>query len=186
MNEGSERKPRVRREKNFIVEENVDAIRWPRQCAACQGPAEVIENLTLERTLKVVGKIRVEVAGIPYCQACVPKIRRNKRLDKVRYVVALVAGIPIGLLLILAVARRPGTTFIWIGLLMLIGIAIGYGLAYLLVKFPVKALLRGRFVPPVEAWLLEEKKRDGREGASVVISIPNKAYAAKFAQLNGL
>jgi len=186
MSAGAQRRPRVRREKNFIVEENIDAIRWPKECAACQGPAEVSDDLRLERNIKVLGKIHVEVPGIPYCRACDPKIRRYKRLDRVRYVVALILGIPIGLLLIVAMARQPGTTFIWIGLVMLIGLVIGYGLAYLIVKFPVKALFRGHFVQPVEAWLVEEKKRDGREGASVVISIPNKAYAEKFAQLNGV
>jgi hypothetical protein len=182
---GTQRRPRVRREKNFIVEENIEAIRWPTECAACQGPAEVSDDLRLERNIKALGKIHVEVPGIPYCRACAPKVRRHRGLDRVRYVVALVLGIPIGLLLIVATARQPGTRFIWLGLVMLIGIAIGYGLAYLLVKFPVKAIFRAHFVRPVEAWLIQEKKRDGSEGVSVVIHIPNKVYAEKFAQLNG-
>ena len=186
MNGESDRRPRVRREKNFVVEENIDGLRWPGECAACGGPAEITDHLKLERNIKVLGKIHVEVPGIPYCQVCAPKIHSSRRLDKVRWVVTLVVGIPIGLLFILAAAQRPGTTFIWIGLLMLLGIAIGYGLATLIVKYPVKALLGGRLVQPVEAWLIEEKKRDGKEGASVVISIPNKVYAEKFAHLNGV
>jgi len=176
----------MRREKNFIVEENIDAIRWPKECAACGGPAEITDDLKLERNIKTLGKIKVQIPGIPYCQACAPRIRRHRRLDRVRWVVTLVLGIPIGLLLIVATARQPGTRFIWIGLLFLIGIALGYGLAFLIVKFPVKALFRRSFVEPVDAWVIEEKKRDGREGASVVISIPNRAYADKFAQLNGV
>ena len=69
--------------------------------------------------------------------------------------------------------------------MLLIGIAIGYGLAWLIVKFPVKMLFRRRFAEPVDAWLIEEKKSDGKEGVSVVITIPNKDYAARFGQLNG-
>ena len=179
-------RPRVRRaKKNFVVEENIGAIQWPQECAACGGPAEVTDSLNLERTFKGLGKIHVEVSSIPYCQTCLPKIRRGKLLDQVRHIVALALGIPIGLLLILTAARQPGTTFIWCSLLLLIGIAIGYGLAWLIVKFPVKMLFRRRFAEPVDAWLIEEKKSDGKEGVSVVITIPNKDYAARFGQLNG-
>jgi len=181
-----ERKPHMRRGTNFIVEENVDTIQWPHECAVCGGPVEATDSLELKKTFKALGKIQVKVAGIPYCQVCLPKIHRGKMLDKVVYVVAFVLGIPIGLLLTTAVARQPGTTYVCCGLLMAVGLVIGYGLSWLIIKFPVRLLFKKYFASPVDAWLIEEKKSDGKNGMSVVISIPNKNYADKFAQLNGV
>lgn len=176
MDDKLQKRPRVRQErKNFIVEQNIDAIQWPPECAVCGGRAEVTDTLKLEATFKNLGKVRIEVPGIPYCQGCFPKIRRGKLLDRVRYIVALVLGIPIGLLFVWMATKQPGATFVWCGLLLAMGLLIGYGLAWLIVKFPVKMLFRGYFVEPVDAWLV---------GTSVVISIPNRGYAAKFAQLN--
>jgi hypothetical protein len=38
----------------------------------------------------------------------------------------------------------------------------------------------------VDAWLIKEEKKDKKEGISVVIAIPNKQYASKFAQANSV
>lgn len=66
------------------------------------------------------------------------------------------------------------------------GFAIGYGLAWLLVRLPARIILRNRMVEPIVAWLITEKKSGGREGISLVIAIPNKDFSGKFASLNGV
>lgn len=183
-----QKKSVIRRVKrNFVVEENIQDIRWPAECAACGGAGELEDSLILKSKFKNLGKIQVEVKGIPYCRACFPKIRRGKLLDKITTIMAYVLGIPLGVLLIILSAQSQqgsGSGFIWIGLIFLIAIAMGYGISWLLIKMPVKLIFKRNFVAPVDGWLIEEVKKDGKEGVSVVISIPNNGYSAKFAEIN--
>ncbi len=185
MDTQQERLARVRRaKKNFVVEENVDAVKWPKECANCGGPAEVSDTLRMNKNFKGVGQIKVEVKNIPYCRTCLPKIRAGQRLDRTQMVVAFLIGIPLGILLIAMMARDRSVQFIFCGLVFLMTLAVGYGIAWLLVKLPAKLLLGKRIAEPVDGWLIEEKKADGKEGVSVVLTIPREDFALKFAELN--
>lgn len=66
----------------------------------------------------------------------------------------------------------PLDSFVFCGFIYVISLLIAYGLALLLIKLPVKTILRQRIAEPVDAWLITEKKRDGREGLSVLLGIP--------------
>ncbi len=182
----AEMKPTIRFEKNFIVEENLTAITWPQECAVCGGPVDIKDAISLKENFKGFGVIKVEVAGIPYCSDCFPRIRAGKRLNKLVWALMFVIGIPIGLLLILAAMTNQNTSVVLCGFLIVLGLAVGYGLAWLFVKLPAKILLKKRIIEPVDAWLIKEEKKDKKEGISVVIAIPNKQYAGKFAQANGV
>jgi hypothetical protein len=187
----AERKPTVRFAKNFIVEENLDAVQWPQECAACGNPGSVTDSISLEEDFKGFGKIHVEVPGIPYCQDCFPRIRTGKRLKGLMTTLTWILGIPIGILFIVLSytsneVQPMQTRFIFCGLLLLLGLAAGYGLAWLFVKLPAKIFLKKKFIEPVDAWLIKEQKKDKKEGISVVIAIPNKIYRRKFAALNGV
>jgi len=179
-----ERRPKVILKENFVVEENIDSIRWPQECSVCGGAVEQTDDIKLKKKFKNFGEINVDVLGIPYCKACFAKSRRTKFLDNVTLVISLILGIPLSILAIVASMATPGTQFVWFGLIFVLVIGICYGVVWLVVKFPIRALFKGHFVDLVNAWLIEEKKSDGREGVSVVIEIPNKVYANKFAQLN--
>lgn len=188
MEHQSGRKALVHRAKgNFVVEENIGNVQWPQQCAVCGGPAETTDCLHLHSTFKALGKIDVDVDGIPYCRECFPKVHRGKVLERVRTALAFVLGIPLGLyLIVLSMQQRSsGSKFVWIGMIMVLALAAGFGLSWLIVDFPIRRLFRRQFAKPVDAWLIEENKSDNREGISVVISIPNEDYAAAFAGLNG-
>lgn len=176
----------LRRGKSFVLQENLTAVRWPPECVVCGGSAAVTDTLKLVKTFKTLGKINIELPGIPYCQNCAPKIRHGKLLNQATYILAFILGIPIGIAFIVAAASNQQNTFIWCGLLLLIGLAIGYFLAWLLIKLPIKLIFRRSLAEPVDAWLIEEKKQDGKLGLSVMLSIPYPTYADRFAALNGI
>jgi len=179
------RVPKMRREKNFIVEENLDAVQWPQECSWCGGPVEHLETLRLKEKFKSVGQIQAEVAGIPYCLRCAGRARWTGRLNTVVVIIAFVIGIPLAVFAIGQVLTgRSNTNIISWGWAFVVCIAIGYGIAWLVVKLPFKLVLGKRLVESVGAGLFEEKKSDGRKGVSAAISIPRKAYADKFAQVN--
>lgn len=182
----AERKPKIRFQKNYVVEENLDAIEWPQECAACNGPVEIKDAIHLKEKFKGFGEIKVELAGIPYCQTCFPKIGAGKQLDRTHLILSFVIGIPLGVLLIAMLLADQNTNFIWCGAIFFIAYLIGYGIAWLFVKLPARIFLKGRIIEPVSAWLITEQKADKKEGISVIIAIPNKSYAGKFAQLNGI
>ena len=181
--------PKIRRKNNFFVEQNVESIQWPQECCTCGGPPEHTEDLRLKKKFKNYGEIKVQVKGIPYCQVCAGRSRITKTINAIVRVLAFVIGIPLGIFLIVLSAQNSSSSnrIIFIGLIFLISIGIGYGLAWLLVKLPAKIILRKRMVEPVDAWMIEDdEKSDGKKGLSVVIAIPNKTYADKFAALNGV
>jgi hypothetical protein len=177
----------MRREKNFIIEENVSNVRWPEECSGCEGPAEKHEDIHLEKKFKNLGQIKIDVKGIPYCQDCLKKARAAKRLDRAIQILALVFGIPLAIFGIAnqVSSQSSGSTFIMCGFEILLCIALCYGIFWLLIKLPLRKIFKDRYKDPVSAWMIEEKKRDGRQGLSVVIRIPNRGYADKFAFLNG-
>lgn len=178
--------PVIRFAKNFIVEENLASVSWPQECAVCGNPPAIKDAISLKETFKGFGEVKVEVAGIPYCSECFPRIRAGKRLNKLVWALSFVIGIPIGILLILAAMTNKNTTFILCGILLALGWLVGYGLAWLLVKLPAKIFLKKKIIEPVDSWLIKEEKKDKKEGISVVIAIPNKLYANKFAAVNGV
>lgn len=182
----AETKSTIRFAKNFVVEENLAAVTWPQECAACGGPPDIKDAILLKESFKGFGEIKVEVAGIPYCPDCFPRIRAGKRLNTLVWILSFVVGIPIGILLILAAMTNKSSSIVMCGILIALGWAVGYGLAWLFVKLPAKILLKKRIIEPVDAWLIKEEKKDKKEGISVVIAIPNKQYARKFAQANGV
>jgi hypothetical protein len=182
------RAPKIRRTRNFIVEQNVESIQWPQECCACSNPPEHTDNLHIKKKFKNYGEIKVQVKGIPYCEVCAKRSRTTKVVDTIVRVLAFVFGIPLGIFLIVLSARTSSSNqVIFLGLILILSIGIGYGFAWLVVKLPAKLILGKHMVEPVDAWLIEDDaKSDGKKGLSVVIEIPNKAYADKFAELNGI
>jgi hypothetical protein len=181
------RLPQVRREKkNFVVEENIDAVKWPQECANCGGRPEVFDSLKMAKEFKGVGNVTIEVKGIPYCQSCFARVRRGKRLFIAHWVFTLVVGIPLGILWIVAMMSSQDVKLIVCGLHILVSLIIAYLLGWLIIKLPVKLILGKKLAEPVDGWPIEEKKQDGKEGLSVVLAIPREDYALKFAKLNSV
>jgi hypothetical protein len=184
-----EKVAKIRRaKKNFVIEENVDKIKWPQECANGCGQSVGMTNDTLEmsKDFKGLGKVNVVVKDIPYCQECYPRIKTGKTVNTIRLVVGIILGIPLGVVLIIQQYQDQSTQFILCGFIFLISILIGYAIAWLLVKLPAKLILGKHFAEPISGNLIEEKKADGKQGMSIVLTIPNKDYAAKFAALNGV
>jgi len=179
-----ERKPKITRGRNFTVEQNVDAIQWPHDCAVCGNPPQTYDNVHLSKNFKNLGRVSTTVANIPYCSTCYPKIKATKRLDKSVGILAMVFGIPLGIFLAALMAKQPGTQFICIGLLVVVGIGIAYGIFWLLIRFPIKSIFKNRYVDYVDAWYVEAQGADKQPVLNVVIEIPNRAFADKFAILN--
>jgi hypothetical protein len=174
--------------KNFVIEENVDRIKWPQECANGCGQTSGFTNDTLKmsKDFKGLGKVNVVINDIPYCQECYPRIKTGKTVNTIRLVVGVIVGILLGVVLIIQQFQDQSTQFILCGFIMLISIFLGYGIAWLLVKLPAKLILGKHFAEPIDGNLIEEKKADGKMGMSVVLTIPNKDYAAKFAALNNV
>ena len=187
MDTAIEQKPKIRREKkNIVVEENVKAVRWPQECVGCGSTAVQFDSILLKEKYKAFGEIQVQVEGIPYCQACFAKSRSGARLNLVVWIITFVLAIPLSALFILqSYSQQSGQGgIVWCSMIFLFTLLFSYGLVWFLVKLPAKAILRKRILEPVTAWLIEEKKSDGKNGISLVLSIPNPAYALKFAALN--
>jgi hypothetical protein len=180
-----EKKPVIRFQKNFIVEENLTSIVWPPECENCGGPVEVKDTIALKENYKSFGTIKVDVAGIPYCNYCFSRVKRGKRVNRLQTILTYVIGIPIGIGIIIMAMADQDTTVVLLGVCLVLGVLIGYGISWLIVKLPSK-LFGKRILEPVSAYLWQDKKKDGKEGISVLIEIPNKAYASKFAATNGV
>jgi hypothetical protein len=179
-----EKKARIRQEKNFVIEENIDAVQWPNECSACGAAVEVSDTIRMAKKFKNFGTITSELKTIPYCSACFAKVKATRRLDKVVFTLALVFGIPLGLLLTSLIAKQPGTTLVFCGLLIVAGVAIAWGFFYLLIRYPIKAIFKNNFVEYIDAWLFEDTKPGAQDRLSVAVSIPRKSFAEKFATLN--
>jgi hypothetical protein len=185
MDAQSVKVPRLRRaKKNFVVEENIDAVRWPQECANCGGRPEVFDSLKMAKEFKGVGNVTIEVQRIPYCQSCFPKIRRGKRLFIAHWVFTLVIGLPLGILWIVAMMSSQEVRLVVCGFHILLSLIIAYLRGWLVIKLPAKLILGKGLAKPVDGWPIEEKKQDGKEGLSVVLVIPREDYALKFAELN--
>lgn len=178
-----EKTPRVRREKNFTVEENIDAIRWPAECAWCGGAVERYETIRMKDKFKEYGQVQAELKGIPYCQRCARNAKRTDRLNTIVFIVGLVIGIPLTIFAKVQPSTGGEAEMPW-WLTFVVCVGIGYGLAWLLLKLPYKLIFRKNVAEPVTAWQVEEFKSDGKQGVSVVINIPNKNFSDKFAELN--
>lgn len=184
-----ERVAKVRwQKKNFVIEENVDQIKWPQECAnGCGQPVIGTahnDTLTMSKDFKGIGKVNVTVKDVPYCHDCYPRIKTGKTVNTIRLVVGIIIGIILGVILIIQQMQDSDTQFVFCGFILIISILIGYGFAWLLVKLPAKLILGKHFAEPIDASLIEEKKTDGKQGMSVLLTIPNKDYATKFATLN--
>ena len=183
--EGTQRTvPIVRREKNFIIEENLEALAWPQECCWCGSQVETFDSIKLKEKFKGIGLVQTELTGIPYCKGCGRRARTIGRVNNTVIILALIIGIA---LTIFAKTQgqsgASGSDLPW-WLAFLVCFAIGYGIAWILIKLPFKLLLGKRLVEPVTAWFIEEYKSNGKQGVCVSVSIPQKGYADKFAQLN--
>ncbi len=177
--------PIMRHEKNFIVEKNIAAVQWPQECSVCGKTYDQKENLKLKTKFKSLGEIQVNVDGIPYCKVCFSKTKSYNRLDTVAWVITIILAIPIFILGLTGMAQNSsGNTVIFLGMYFLLSVAIAYGIVWLLIKLPIRKLFKNRFAKPVSAWLIEDDRPDKTKGVSVVIAIPDKTYAGKFAALN--
>lgn len=179
-----ERKARVRRERNFVIEENIDVVKWPGECSVCGAAPLVMDSIKMEKKYKNFGIVRSELKGIPYCVSCFGKVKATRRLDKAVMILALIFGIPLGLFLSYLSSQQPGTRLICLGLLVVAGVGIAWVFFYLLIRYPIKAIFKNRYVEYIDAWLFEDVKTGAREGLSVAVSIPRKEFADKFAVLN--
>ncbi|KAF0111743.1 MAG: hypothetical protein FD147_754 [Chloroflexi bacterium] len=178
------KKAKIRRAVNFIIEENIEAVQWPRECSACGGIPTIFDRIKMEKKFKNFGIIISELRNIPYCKPCFQKVIATKGLDKIVLTLALIFGIPLGLLLSYLMAKDPGTRIVCLGLLLVAGVGIAWVFFYLLIRFPVKSIFKNNFTEYIDAWLFEDEKADRTEGLSVMVSIPNKRFAEKFAVLN--
>jgi len=181
-----ERKAKIRKSGGgFVVEENVDAVKWPHECVVCGAAPTMTDDIHLARKMKNVGQVRTQVTGVPYCDTCFKKVKATRRLDTAVYILALVFGIPLGLLLTSFAANAPGSQFVCCGLLMAAGIVIAWLVFYLIIRFPVKSIFKDKFVEEVVTASLNEVTRlDGSQGFNVSISITRPEYAQKFSDLN--
>lgn len=169
----------------FVVEENVDAVKWPHECVVCGAAPMLTDDINLARKMKNVDQVRTQVKGIPYCEPCLKKVKATRRLDMVVYILALVFGIPLGLLLTSLSANTPGTQIVCCGLLMVAGVVIAWLVFYLIIRFPVKSIFKNKFIEEVvTASLNEVTHLDGSQGFNVSISITRPEYAEKFSGLN--
>ncbi len=186
MDAAVERKAKIRKAGGgFVVEENVDAVKWPHECVVCGAAPMLTDDINLARKMKNVGQVRTQVKGIPYCETCFKKVKATRRLDMVVYILALVFGIPLGLFFTSFSANTPGTQFVCCGLLMVAGIGIAWLVFYLIIRFPVKSIFKDKFVEEtVTASLNEITRLDGSQGFNVSISITRPEYAGKFNDLN--
>lgn len=186
MDAVAERKAKIRKVGGaFVVEENVDAVKWPHECVVCGAVPTLTDDINLTRKMKNVGQVRTQVKGIPYCEPCFKKVKATRRLDMVVYVLALVFGIPLGIFLTSLSANTPGTQFVCCGLLIAAGIVIAWLVFYLIIRFPVKSIFKNKFVEEtVTASLNEVTRLDGSQGFNIGISITRPEYAQKFSDLN--
>jgi len=174
--------------KNLVIEENVDLIKWPQECAnGCGQPVVGTANndtFTMSKDFKGIGKVNVVIKDIPYCQDCFPRIKTGKTVNSIRLVVGIIIGIGLGAIMIIQQMQDSSVQFVFCSFILIISVLIGYGIAWLLVKLPAKLILGKHFAEPISASIIEEKKADGKQGMSILLSIPHKDYAAKFGALN--
>ncbi len=194
----------IRREKkNFVVEGKtptqksvrekikselqglIDAVKWPQECANCGRPVQKTDTLILSSSIKGTGAVAVSVKGIPYCEDCFPKIKRSQNIAFAQLVVTALVGIVLTILLIIWQFNSDSPVVVCGGAALL-SFAVGYGLSWLFVKLPAKIFMKDKIAEPVTGNLKEQQKGGGKKVVSVVLSIPNEGYAAKFAQLNGV
>jgi hypothetical protein len=182
-----ERKPITRRKKKFFVEENVDAIQWPQECAVCGKPVENYDdNEFISNKFKnLTGAI---IPKVPYCHTCYSKVKATRRLDMSINILAFVIGIPLGIFLAYDYGKTEPllskTTWVCMGIVFIIVLFFMIKLLQLLIRLPIKFIFKNRYTDCVE---FDDKLReqiDKRPGRILVITIPNKLYADKFAILN--
>ena len=92
-----ELKPRIHRGKKrkFIVEDNVGAIQWPQECAACGKPVEVYDD-NMDKSTSFMNCYKVSPPKVPYCQTCFTKVKATKRLDTAVMFLGILFGLPLG------------------------------------------------------------------------------------------
>jgi hypothetical protein len=167
----------------------INSVKWPQECANCGRPVKItdtlIETVSLADTGAVKAAVSVSVQGIPYCEVCFPKIKKAQNVYFTQLIVTFLIGIPLSFLLI-KTQGESDSPFIFCGMLTALSFTIGYGLSWLLVKLPTKIFMKEKIAEPVKGKLIEEVKADGNKIVSLVLSIPNEGYAAKFAEINGV
>jgi hypothetical protein len=182
-------KPKIRmgKKQKFVVEEHVEAIQWPQECAACGKPAEVYDD-NADRIGSFMNCYKVTPPRVPYCNSCFKKVKATKRLDTALLFIGTLFGIPAGLLLAysfyLTLEKITKTEIMCLGLIAAIGFVAGVQFIRFLIRGPVKAIFKNRYTGYVEFDDKNIKLSDAVSTWFLEISIPNKLYAAKFAALN--
>ena len=77
-------------DKWFVVEENLEAIKWPQECSWCGDLVERFDCLRVKGKFKDAGQIQNEIAGIPYCKQCIGRSRLTGVLNNIVIIMAFV------------------------------------------------------------------------------------------------
>jgi hypothetical protein len=168
---------------NTLVLDRVDGLVWPQECVHCGGPVQATDSLLLKDDVRNVGKVEVEVKGIPYCETCFPKIKKSKEISKKQNgFFNWFAGLLV--LITLYIVINEQLNYLQCGLGILLCVIIAYGFSWFAVVLPVKVLQGGSLAEPVSGRLQQATLPDGKHGFEVVLTIPNPRYADRLFALN--
>jgi len=191
MEMSMERKPKIRfgKKKKLIVEENVDAIQWPQECAACGKQVDYYDD-NEDQSASFKNMYGVIPPKVPYCQTCFSKVKATKQLDTAVLFIGFIFGIPLGIFLAYILYRTQEafskTTIMCMGLIGAFGLYAGIIIIKFLIRGPIKSIFKNRYTEYVE---FDHNNVNISENKSVwilEILIPNKLYATKFATLNSV
>jgi len=186
-----ELKPKIRRGKKrkFIVEENVGAIQWPQECAACGKPVEVYDE-NEDKSASFMNCYNVTPPKVPYCLTCYTKVKATKRLDTAVLFLGVIFGLPLGIFLAFmlykAYEKLTKELIFCMGSIAVLGFLVGVKLIKFLIRGPFKAIFKNRYTGYVEFDDQNKKISDNNSVWFLEILIPSKLYADKFATLNSV
>ena len=186
-----ELKPRIRRGKKrkFIVEENVGAIQWPQECAACGKPVEVYDD-NKDKSISFMNCYKVAPPKVPYCQTCFKKVNATKRLDTAVLFLGVIVGLPLGVFLAIMLfkyyERITKESVFCMGSMAVVGFYVGIKLVKFIIRGPIKSIFKNRYTGYVEFEDQNKKISDNNSVWFLEIFIPNKLYSDKFAILNSV
>jgi len=184
-------KPKISRGKKnkFVVEENVDAIQWPQECAACGKPVEKYDE-NLDEIGSFMNNFKAIPPKVPYCQACYSKVKNTKKLDTAVLFLGFIFGSPLGILFAYSVyitaEKITKTEIMCMGIMGVLGLLAGIYIVRFIIRGPVKLIFNNRYVDYVAFDYVDVKISENNSVSNLKITIPNKQYAAKFAALNSV
>lgn len=184
-------KPKISRGKKnkFVVEENVGAIQWPQECAACGKPVEIYDE-NPDEIGSFMNNFKVIPPKVPYCQACYSKVKNTKKLDTAVLFLGFIFGIPLGILFAysgyIMAEKITKTEIMCMGIMGVLGLLAGIYIVRFIIRGPVKAIFRNRYIEYVEFDNKNERLSDKLSVWFLEIKIPNKTYSEKFVILNSV